>query len=372
MESNDFFKEKYYPEFIKSPEALIRSVIYRSGYIRNYMNRFGIYDDELVQEGRIAIWQAVSKLNKNPRVASAENSEAYFMVALKGEIKRAILNYIKFTYRRNPETPVSTWMTDEDDSDSENNFISELELKHSAFPKKAEVFSRIEVAMRERLETLVAAKDKGKIAGWMRVLELIARGYSMSEIEQMEGKPSGCIQRVKKIIIKYLGEVFQGVSLRKLFAQPKSRRAGKTVLLFGAINSGVTRKGKAKTLKKVEKIFANFNNMSIKEICEKYGVHRTTAWRAKKQGFLEVGRSRERWQYQYQYSDEMDNRPIVEEFFMPERNKPFWANIRLAVSGEEWIKLWEWAHGYHSQIDESLLEKARRTAFGGQEILVVA
>lgn len=100
-------KEKnFFPHFLNSPPALIRSVIY-TGQIFIKKLRYCVSEDELMQEGFIAIWQAWQRLSNSNKKEGILNFEAYTISILKKEIKWALHNYINFMYARNPEKPLS-------------------------------------------------------------------------------------------------------------------------------------------------------------------------------------------------------------------------------------------------------------------------
>jgi hypothetical protein len=176
----------------------------------------------------------------------------------------------------------------------------------------------------------------------------------------MEGMTNpDSIKKIKRTIIKYIrksGE-FNNLNLSGIFESFSWNKLmfGKTALMFGAIPVSSQKKRGEEKERKSQKFFADFSQMTNKEICEKYSVSRSTAWRARKQGFLVVGKARHRWQYQ----GNGEEPPVIGDFFMPERNKQLWANIRLGMSAEEWRTMWEWAYGLRPDIPQKLLTKAR-------------
>lgn len=45
--------------------------------------------------------------------------------------------------------------------------------------------------------------------------------------------------------------------------------------------------------------------------------------------------------------------------YLPKENRKFWSLVRMFVSDEEWIAMWEWAKGRNPNIDQKILDKAR-------------
>lgn len=251
------------------------------------------------------------------------------------------------------------------DYDAESNFLHQISSKASFIPERKDVFAGIKDRIEKVLSSSVRSNDRGKIPGWMRVLELIVRGYSYPEITKMEGMTNpDSIKKIKRMVIKYLekSREFNNLNLKGLFESFSwnKLKLGKTALMFGAISA--SKKEREKIIKKSQKIFADFSQMTTKEICEKYGVHRSSAWRARKQGFLVIGKARHRWQYQ---GDEPEELPVIGDFFMPERNKQFWTAVRLGVSSTEWRQMWEWVHGFRPDVPQELLTKAKLAALNG-------
>lgn len=45
--------------------------------------------------------------------------------------------------------------------------------------------------------------------------------------------------------------------------------------------------------------------------------------------------------------------------YLPKENRQFWSLVRMFLTDEEWIAMWEWAKGRNPNMDQKILNKAR-------------
>lgn len=348
---------EFIPKAVKDVIGFIRSAIY-SFPVRGLMFRYNVPEQELFQEGLIALWQDSKKIREKECVKNAQDPEGYLIACLKNSCRSAMANYIEIFYARHRDVAVSQLFSEDEEGYKEERLFATESISN----EKAEMFARISHDLAAFLKLVVHPKDHSKVDGWMRVLELMAQGCHGPEIERLVGGNWESFGKTKKVILKLLREkgreVFPSIDFEKLFlTQSSVSRQGAEKKLFGAIT--VVRQEVQQKEKRQKRIVMDFSQMTIKEICEKFGVVKTTAYRAQKQGFLVAGKSQHHQKIEVLEAEETSVVEVTSSF-MPKHNLKFWGSIRLGMKDEEWVEMWQWAHFQKLELRVELLEKARR------------
>jgi len=205
------------------------------------------------------------------------------------------------------------------------DFITQKPIeKKSAFPKE-----RIE----EALQDITAKKDQKKIFVWLEVLERINDRQPTGEIAEAMNMKKDTVVKIRTRLAKKLKSHIP--EIEEIIPPVRSHSTVRT-------DNGES------SLKKVSE---NFDEMQNSEIMETYQVSRSTAWRARKQGFLMVGKSK------HYVPTKIKEEEIVAE---TKENQLFWSTVKNALDEKEWLSCWEWAFGLTTQINDATLEKARQ------------
>lgn len=261
-----------------------------------YRERYRIPFQELLNETLVRLWEARQLWDSDPNTHSYRYYDKQAKEWVCGERKfttfawhRAawyVKAYIQSAYiGHDGIMPISYLTPDGKDEDYEEFLETSLLEDPEEISKEVEVSLLIDLIM-EHIRSNGVQGETGRritpevLAKYRRMLELLAAGFSPAEagVELGYSEHRG----VTKVLDCLREQLADSPSFMAIYGPFVAGCNGRTSNGRGPERS-YELSGQTKKRVRIER---DFSKMSVPEIVEKYGVHRSTAWRARKTGFL--------------------------------------------------------------------------------------